>query len=755
MRPLKLLIMMLFACPAVVFPQLRTYVIHQRGMLHETEYNTGEIGRAYDNGGSGGTIGVPSFEWPAYSTIYVDQTKTNNAQYNSFGGGIYIAANFGWDTKDSARVTVQCGAVTDQNGNTVQVENLFSYPISLQRIENYPVLANGNLNPAYNPDEAEEIIIAKWATPIGVTVTRTSRAWSVPGYDSFIIYEYELDNDGNHNTDVRNPGVADTLRDVMVAWGYGLAPSMFGYMRTYNRWSEADFRAKDQFARFDLTRWMVYNQDRNGKPDPTHFQEWATTGEYGGGLDSPQAVGIVPLYYDYAHLDTVGHTHAQVGSPVYDSVYVIDSNKKFKQPYINRYENSNVYQSKIFGFLDCYNIRKTSPFTVSPGENDSVSFGSFWLGRTKPSWTLETRQPVSHIYGFGPYFLPPGQSMHFSMAEVAGYGPGVASDSVYEDLGGGYGGDISEPLPGKHPVPSWYHLMSYQYVGGNGTIGSDYLSKYPLPSYVDPKVISVRDVADRAIQTYTGGPLIKYDTTQFDPEFTPSTGAYKVPIPIPVPNFTVEDTRAALNRLTWGPQVESFDSLLHVTHPASAARVEAGFSYYEVLRTDHPLSPWTRIDSVGIRDPRFFQDSVYVVVDPTSLLGESYYYAIVSVDSMGGMSGKTNIILHQTQAPADVSLNRVYVVPNPFIVRSGFRGASTSGDISDKIGFFGLPKIATIRIYSYVGQLVQTIQHNADQYSVEWFQVTRNNQIIASGVYYFTVEDPSGKRTWGKFVVIK
>jgi hypothetical protein len=729
-----------------MFPQLRSYVIHQRGMLHETEYNTGEIGRAYDNGGSGGTIGLPSFEWPAYSTIFVDQTNTNNAQYNSFGGGLYIAAN-----QEGIRYTVQCGAVTDQNGNTSQVENLYSFPISLQRVENYPILADGSLNRNYNPDEAEEIITAKWATPVGITVTRTSRAWSVPGYDSFIIYEYELQNTGDHST----TGKADTLSEMMVAWGYGLAPSMFGYMRTFNRWSEADYRAKDQFARFDLTRYMDYNQDRNGRPDPVHYDDWGQSGDFGGGLDSPQAVGILPLYYDYTHLATKGNTHAQIGSPVYDSAYVFDANNKIKQPYINRYENSNVYQSKIAGFLDCVSIRKTGPFTVSPGVNDSINFGAYWLGRAKPSWTLETRQPVSHIYGFGPYILLPNQTMRFSIAEVAGYGPGVASDSVFQDLGGGYGGDISEPLPGKHPVPSWYKTMSYQYVGGNGTIGSDYLSKYSLPAYVNPKVISVRDVADRAIQTYTGWPLVKYDTTQFDPNTTPSTGVYKIPIPIPAPSFRVEDTRAALNKLTWGPQVESFDSLMHADHPLSVSRIEAGFSYYDVLRADHPLSQWERIDSVGIRDPRYFHDSVYVLVDPKSLVGESYYYAIVSVDSLGGRSGKTNITLHQTQSPADVSLNRVYVVPNPFIVQSGVGGASVSGNISDKIGFFGLPKIATIRIFSYVGQLIQTIQHNADQYSVEWFQVTRNNQIIASGVYYFTVEDPSGKRVWGKFVVIK
>jgi len=725
--------------------QLRAYVIHSRGMLHETEYNTGEIGRAYDNGGSGGTIGIPSFEWPAYSTIYIDQTRTNNAQYNSFGGGLYIAAH-----QRGTLYTIQCGAVTDQNGNTSQVENIYSYPISLQRTENYPVRADGSLNPSYNPDEAEEIIVAKWATPVGVTVTRTSRAWSFPGYDSFIIYEYELENTGDHS----QTGAADTLSELIVAWGYGLAPSMFGYMREYNRWSEADYRAKDQFARYDLKRYMIYNHDRNGKPDPAHFLDWAPTAKFGGGLTSPQAVGIVPLYYDYAHLAVKGQTHAQVGSPVYDSAYVFDANKKFKQPYINRYENSNLYPSKIAGFLDAVSIRKTSPFDVSPGENDSLLFGAYWLGRTRPSWTLETRQPVSHVYGFGPYVMAPHDVMRFSIAEVAGFGPGVSTDSVYTDMGGGYGGDLSEPYPGVHPVPSWYNLFQYPYVGGNGTIGSTYLRQYPLPAYVNPKVLSVRDVADRAIQTYTGWALVKYDSSQFDPNTTPSQGVYKIPIPIPAPNFSVADTRAALNKLTWGPAVESFDSFLRQNNPSAAGRLRSGFSYYDVLRTDHPLSPWTRIDSVGRQDPRYFKDSVYTLVDPNSFLGESYYYAIVSVDSLGGRSGMTNIALHQTQSPADVALNRVYVVPNPFIVRSGFGGASTTNDINGKIGFFGLPKRATIRIFSYVGQLIQTIEHDADQYSTEWFQVTRNNQIIASGVYYFTVEDPAGNRQWGKFVVI-
>ena len=188
----------------------------------------------------------------------------------------------------------------------------------------------------------------------------------------------------------------------------------------------------------------------------------------------------------------------------------------------------------------------------------------------------------------------------------------------------------------------------------------------------------------------------------------------------------------------------------------SVPRLSAGLSHYEVLRANHPLDRWTRIDSVGVMDPRFYNsvDSTYMLEDGTSTLLESYYYAVVSVDSLGNRSGKTNMTLHETQLPAAPNLERVYVVPNPLIVTSGFTGASPGGDINDRLGFFGLPKRATIKIFSYSGQLVNTIEHNSDNYSVAWYQVTRNNQMLASGVYFFTVDDDQGKRVQGKFIVI-
>ncbi len=751
----KIILLLLIAITSTIaVSQSRRYEIHKRGMLHQTVFNTGEIGRAYDNGSSGSTPGVPSFEWPANSALIVDGKKYNG-QYNSIGAGFYILGY----KKDTCYAD-QCGAVSDLSGRASQVVGVFSEPISITRIENYPVLENGNLNPNYNPDEAEEIIISEWkAINTGVTVKRTSRAWSYPDYDDFIIYEYEIKNPKPTDPSVK----ADTLKDVIVAWGYGFITSMFGYERMFNRWREEDTRSKDQFARYDLKRYMTYHHDRDGKPDDRYFNVWAPTGKYGGGLNSPQAAGVLSLFYEYNQLAqrifplgvpqlwTKAFFDIDKFTEIFEPVGARQGAGRMKQPYINRYENGNLYATKIGvnGFLDCRVGRKSTPFGSSAGTYPTI--GSYWIGRASPSWTIGSRQPAVHIYGFGPYNILPDSTIRFSIAEVVGYGAGVASDTVYQDLGGGVGSDGTDPAPGTHPVPSWYREISYPEAKTPGStssnMGSNYLQNYPLPSYVNSNVVSIRDVADRAIQLYTGRQLVKYDTVQYEPKNAPQKGVYKVKIPIPAPAITVENADDAQNVISWNDNVESF----------TTPRLNAPFSYYEVKKASHPLGPWTLMDSVGKGDSRYYNNltRTYRLKDRYSLVGQSFYYTVISVDTLGYKSGMTNMTLHQTQISAANPMSKVYVVPNPLILSSGSRDASIEGDINDRIQFFGLPKRATIRIFSYSGQLINTINHDINAFTTNWYQVTRNNQRLASGVYVFVVEDiDTGKRAWNKFVII-
>ena len=87
--------------------------------------------------------------------------------------------------------------------------------------------------------------------PIGVTVTRTSRAWSFPDYDDFIIFEYELENTGNR---LAATASYDTLYEMTVAFGYSHCPTNVAYLRQYGQWDIGDMKWEDLYGRFDLKR---------------------------------------------------------------------------------------------------------------------------------------------------------------------------------------------------------------------------------------------------------------------------------------------------------------------------------------------------------------------------------------------------------------------------------------------------------------------------------------------------------------------
>lgn len=734
-RSFGLILLILFLSAGDAEAQ-RDWRVHRRGLLHQSVFNTGELGRPYGAGGNV-TEGRPSMEWPPNSRMILDR-RNFAGHHLSFGSGVWIAG-----TTSKGREYAFSGAVSNTDGESVPVLGVYSSPIRIERIENFPVLDDGSLNSAFDANEAEEIIISSWDTPVGVRVTRTSRAWSYPGYDSFIIYEYALENVTN-----------EVIYDVFITFANTLAPSMFGYQRNHGEWSEGAFRGQppaglgDHFARYDLKRWMSYNHERNGLPDPDFFERWSQPGDRGG-LNSPQAAGIMVLHQDYDHLATPDETDQVFLVPA-DSLYMWDENRKAKQPFLLRYENGNLYEGKIATWMDPRLRRKTGIWqsivdSTRFSEQFEPDLWDYWKGRTSTSANLSWWQPVSRAYGFFPYVMQPGETVQFTVAEVVGYGPGGEGDHVYKDLGGNVRAGVDA---GQHfnPVASWYRQLEYPHLGTAGFIGNTYLQDNPLPWYVTPGVVSIRDVADRAIELYTGRPFVKHDTLQYDPVTAPSDGRYDtIPIPVPAPAIRIENTSAAANRVVWEPHVESF----------STPRLRAPLSHYEVLRAPHPLGPWTVIDEVAPGDARYFERGEYRILDPESNLGDEVAYAVVSVDEAGGRSGMTNLVVHETQAPPAETLGKVYVVPNPLFVTSGLTGSDSGGDISDRVQFMGLTSRCTIHVFSYTGQLVQTIEHDRQSYGEPWYQLTFNNQVIASGVYYFVVEDHvTGERANGKFVVI-
>ena len=70
--------------------------------------------------------------------------------------------------------------------------------------------------------------------------------------------------------------------------------------------------------------------------------------------------------------------------------------------------------------------------------------------------------------------------------------------------------------------------------------------------------------------------------------------------------------------------------------------------------------------------------------------------------------------------------------------------------------FLNLPPVATIRIYTLTGVLVNLVNHDDPSGGgrAVWNLRNRNNQFVASGVYFFHVVTPNGLDHVGKFTVI-
>lgn len=94
----------------------------------------------------------------------------------------------------------------------------------------------------------------------------------------------------------------------------------------------------------------------------------------------------------------------------------------------------------------------------------------------------------------------------------------------------------------------------------------------------------------------------------------------------------------------------------------------------------------------------------------------------------------TNLVRNPTSG----DLKTVHTVPDPYYVTSAFEQSADNKIIK----FVNLPQRAIIRIYSSSGVLVTILEHNSTTNGGEetWNVRNRNNQVVASGVYFYHVE---------------
>jgi hypothetical protein len=108
-------------------------------------------------------------------------------------------------------------------------------------------------------------------------------------------------------------------------------------------------------------------------------------------------------------------------------------------------------------------------------------------------------------------------------------------------------------------------------------------------------------------------------------------------------------------------------------------------------------------------------------------------------------------VVNQVNAPVEQSLSRVHTVPDPYYVTSEFEQTTDTKVIK----FVNLPQDAIVRIYSSSGVLVNLLEHHSTTFggALDWNVRNRNNQVVASGVYFYHIESGNARKV-GRFTIV-
>ena len=105
-----------------------------------------------------------------------------------------------------------------------------------------------------------------------------------------------------------------------------------------------------------------------------------------------------------------------------------------------------------------------------------------------------------------------------------------------------------------------------------------------------------------------------------------------------------------------------------------------------------------------------------------------------------------------TKTTSDSTFANIHTVPDPYYVTNSLEQSANNKILE----FVNLPAQCIVRIYSASGVLVRVLTHNdpGNGSVLQWDLRNRNNQFVASGVYFYHVEAADGRTKVGRFTVV-
>lgn len=153
-------------------------------------------------------------------------------------------------------------------------------------------------------------------------------------------------------------------------------------------------------------------------------------------------------------------------------------------------------------------------------------------------------------------------------------------------------------------------------------------------------------------------------------------------------------------------------------------------------------------------------DTIYVdPIIPT--VGDTLFISITKPFRSGDIYELRTKGAYVDRSVAENSLDRIVVVPNPYVAAASWEQKLPPGIISGrgerKIGFINLPEKCTIRIYTARGYLVRIIEHESTiaDGTEFWDLKTKDGMEVAYGLYFFHIDADNLGEKLGRFAIIK
>ena len=608
-------------------------------------------------------------------------------------------------------------------------------------------------------NEAEEIIIVRWTTGMGITCTKKGKAWSYQKYDDFIIVEniFEYTGDSNGDGFVDANDVFSTELPVLTDVYFSFA-NMFSSSLQGETWGErpimhwGDWRANNPPAQDDhyhysgspgyqalisedtpnyINKKMCYGYDGDdpdndyndmGEPYVEKYVQRNTGNEQQGQSETQLLsygfVGMAPLDYD----PTDGFTN--------DSEFYISPETMEQPSRCKWWPFPRLDEKPVEPHLSIYTVDEVyDMLTTDDPANDNPAF----YEDPPRSYALRQVGTYAHFQLYGPYTLHPGDKVKIVMAFVGGSGADyLANQGVYDPRTAPENTWARSIEPGKMKEFEYgerslfYNLTLAQEIYDLGydvpdpppdvliknvqpnlnghlqVFWSDEALEAKDPDYTGEEA---KDVAGfRVYQMLVGGAAEKADPSEprHDDKLTADwhNGPYRL-----MDEIKKGQQESDLGLITFNSEKREY------TFTDKSTRVGAFLYFYSVRSFDTGHSDW---NGTGRAIPEL--ESGLAAPEQKMLIGkEAFNLPSASLDNMK---------------------EKIRVVPNPY---------KTDGvheyTLDNAIKFFNIPQKCTIRIYSVSGELVAQVHHNEAAPIGEWDQQTiKFAGDVAPGIYFWVVE---------------